>query len=268
MILTKNNIAVTQYIDIIQSAVTFNGLTSGVYELQVRDQDNCSVYTSFSIEDSEVLDFGLSTTNCGPNNNNGTIVTTIFSGVPPFTYQWSENLSLFSGPNPTGLSGGTYTLTVTDSSGCTLTRSIVVPCTPTVSGYQVIPIVSSGFTTTYNNKRDFESMLNEGFYDLTSGNTNCVLSNAIYTATVEISGNTYTENFYTGTTLSDVPSESLWVDTIENILSGITGVGSYTVNPITNVIEIKSECDGTTDQLSDSEFISGLIIDYDIYCET
>jgi hypothetical protein len=268
MILTKNNVAVTQYIDIIQSAVTFNGLTSGVYELQVRDQDNCSVYTSFSIADSEVLDFGLSTTNCGPNNNSGTIVTTIFSGVPPFTYQWSENLPSFSGPNPTGLSGGTYTLTVTDSSGCTLTRSIVVPCTPTVSGYQVIPIVSSGFTTTYNNKRDFESMLNEGFYDLTSGNTNCVLSNAIYTATVEISGNTYTENFYTGTTLSDVPSESLWVDTIENILSGITGVGSYTVNPITNVIEIKSECDGTTDQLSDSEFISGLIIDYDIYCET
>ncbi len=268
MILTKNNVIITQYIDIIQSAVTFNGLTSGNYELQVRDQDNCSVYTSFSISDSEVLDFGLSTTNCGPNNNQGTIVTTIFSGVPPFTYLWSENIPSYSGPNPTGLSGDTYSLTVVDSSGCTLTRSIILPCTPSVSGYQVISVVSDTFTTTYNNLRDFKTMLNEGFYDLTSGNTNCVLSSATFTATIEISGNTYTETFYTGTTLSDVPSESLWVDTIENILDGITGVGTFTVNPTTNTIEVKSICDGTTDQLSDSEFITGLIINYNINCET
>lgn len=269
MILTKNNVIITQYIDIIQSAVTFNGLTSGTYQLQVRDQDNCSVYTSFSITDSEVLDFGLSATNCGNLNNEGTILTTIFSGVPPFTYVWSSNMPTYTGgPNPTGLSGDTYVLTVTDSSGCTLTRSVVVPCTPTVSGYQVISVVSNTFTTTYNNIRDFDSMLNEGFYDLTSGNTNCVLVSAVFTATVEISGNTYTQDFYTGTTLSDTPSESLWVDTIENILSGITGVGSVIVNPTTNTIQVKSLCDGTTDELSDSEFITGVIINYDINCET
>ncbi len=32
---------------------------------------------------------------------------------------------------------------------------------------------------------------------------------------------------------------------LESILSGITGVASYTVNPQTNIIEVKSDCDGT-----------------------
>ena len=128
--------------------------------------------------------------------------------------------------------------------------------------------MSDNFQTTFNNTRDIQSMLNEGFYDLTSGNTNCVLSSATFRATIEVSGNTYSQDFYTGTTLSDVPSESLWVDTIESILSGITGVSEYIVNPVTNTIQVKSSCDGTTDQLSDSEFITGLTIEYDIYCES
>lgn len=266
-ILTKNDVSITQYIDIIQSAVTFNGLTSGVYQLQVRDQDNCSVINNFVISDSESLDFGMVTTNCGPNNNEGSIVTTIIGGTPPFNYLWSDN-SLPNSPNLSGLSGGTYNLTITDASGCTLTRSVLVPCTPTVTGYQTIAIVSDNFKTTYNNQRDIKSMLNEGFYDLTSGNTNCVLSSAVFTATVKVSGNTFTQNFYTGTTILDVPSESLWVDTIEGLISGITGVAEYVVNPITNTIQVKSACEGTTDQLSDSEFVSGLIINYDINCET
>ena len=43
-----------------------------------------------------------------------------------------------------------------------------------------------------------------------------------------------------------------------------SNVGTFTVNPTTNTIQVKSICDGTTDQLSDSEFITGLIINYNI----
>jgi hypothetical protein len=111
-------------------------------------------------------------------------------------------------------------------------------------------------------------MVNEGFYDLTTGNTNCVLSAVTYVATIEISGNTYEQNFYTGTTLTDVPTESEWVDALEGILSGITGVGSYTVNPSTNTVEIKSYCNGSQNTLSNSEFIMGLSINYSINCQT
>ena len=268
MILTKNNIPVIQYIDVPQSAVTFNGLSSGSYTLQVRDEDNCSVYQSFSISSSSSLDYGMESTSCGNSGSGGTITVSVFSGTPPFTYQWSDNVPIGqSGPSISNLTGGTFSVTVSDSSGCTLTRSVIVPCTPFIAGYQVVPVISSGFNTTVNNKRDFDTMVNEGFYDLTTGNTNCVLSAATYIATIEVSGNTYQQSFYTGTTLTDVPSESQWVDALESILSGITGVASYTVNPQTNIIEVKSDCDGNTDPLSDSEFIVGLRIEYNIICE-
>jgi large repetitive protein len=269
MILTKNNIPVIQYIDVPQSAVTFNGLSSGSYTLQVRDEDNCSVYQSFSISSSSSLDYGMESTSCGDSGSGGTITVSVFSGTPPFTYQWSDNVPIGqSGPSISNLTGGTFSVTVSDSSGCTLTRSVIVPCTPFIDGYQVVPVISSGFNTTVNNKRDFDTMVNEGFYDLTTGNTNCVLSAATYIATIEVSGNTYQQSFYTGTTLTDVPTESQWVDALEGILSGITGVASYTVNPQTNIIEVKSDCDGNTDPLSDSEFIVGLRIEYNIICES
>ena len=269
MILTKNNIPVIQYIDVPQSAVTFNGLSSGSYTLQVRDEDNCSVYQSFSISSSSSLDYGMESTSCGNSGSGGTITVSVFSGTPPFTYQWSDNVPIGqSGPSISNLTGGTFSVTVSDSSGCTLTRSVIVPCTPFIAGYQVVPVISSGFNTTVNNKRDFDTMVNEGFYDLTTGNTNCVLSAATYIATIEVSGNTYQQSFYTGTTLTDVPTESQWVDALESILSGITGVASYTVNPQTNIIEVKSDCDGNTDPLSDSEFIVGLRIEYNIICES
>jgi hypothetical protein len=269
MILTKNNVPVIQYIDVPQSAVTFNGLSSGLYTLQVRDEDNCSVYQSFSISSSNALNFSMSSTSCGDTNSGGTINVSVFSGTPPFTYQWSDNIPVGqSGANLTSLTGGTYTLTVSDSANCILTRSVIVPCTPFISDYQIIPIISSGFTTTVNNKRDFTTMVNEGFYDLTTGNTNCVLSSATYTATIDISGNTYEQDFYTGTTLNDVPTESDWVDALEGILSGITGVGSYTVNPSTNTIQVKSYCDGDENTLSNSEFVMGLSIEYNINCES
>ena len=269
MILTKNNIPVIQYIDVPQSAVTFNGLSSGSYTLQVRDEDNCSVYQSFSISSSSSLDYGMESTSCGDSGSGGTITVSVFSGTPPFTYQWSDNVPIGqSGPSISNLTGGTFSVTVSDLSGCTLTRSVIVPCTPFIAGYQVVPVISGGFNTTVNNKRDFDTMVNEGFYDLTTGNTNCVLSAATYIATIEVSGNTYQQSFYTGTTLTDVPSESQWVDALESILSGITGVASYTVNPQTNIIEVKSDCDGNTDPLSDSEFIVGLRIEYNIICES
>lgn len=268
MIVTKNNSPVVQYIDVPQTAVTFNNLSSGIYRVQVRDEDNCSVFRDFIIPTSQSLNFGLNATTCGDDNNSGTINVSIYSGVPPFTYLWSSNVNGQTGPNLIGLTGGTYTLTLSDSSGCTLSRSINVPCTPLVSGYQTLSVISTGFTVTNNTERDFLTMLNEGFYDLTTGNTNCVLSSATFVASVEISGNTYQQSFYTGTTINDVPSETLWVETLENIISGVTGVGSYTINATTNSIQIKSFCDGNVNSLSDSEFVVGLNILYDIYCVT
>lgn len=267
-IVRRNNVPIIQYVDVAFSSVTFNNLVPGVYELQVRDQDNCSIYRGFTIQSSNSLDYILVPTSCGDNNNEGTITTTIFNGNPPYSFMWSENAGYSSSQNLTGLSGGTYTVTVTDYSGCSSTKSVIVPCTPLVSGYIYLPVISTGFTVTTDSERDFSSMVYEGFYDLTSGNTNCVLSSATYTAFVEVSGNTYEDTFFTGTTLSGVPTEAQWIESLETILSGVTGVSTYTFDTVNNKVTVKSSCDGTEDDLADSEFIIGLTIDYDIYCES
>lgn len=267
-VVSKNQTPVIQYIDVVQTANTFNNLSSGNYQIQIRDEENCSIYRDFTIQQSNALNFGLTATNCGESNNQGTIGVNIYNGTPPFTYNWSSNVSGQTGITLTGLTGGTYTLTIVDNSGCTLTRSVVVPCSPLVSGYRVSSVISTGFTIQNETERTFDTMVNEGFYDLTSGNTNCVLSSATYTAFVEVSGNTYTENFYTGSTLSDVPSNNLWVQTLESIVSGITGVSEYTINQVTNTVRLFSECNGDVNVLSDSEFLMGIIINFDIYCET
>lgn len=266
-ILKMNNVALIQYIDVAFSSVTFQNLATGMYTLEIRDQDNCSIFRDFTVLSSNSLEFMLVPTPCGDNNNEGTITTTIFNGTAPFTYEWSDNTNNATTQNLTGLSGGTYTLTITDYSGCSLTRSVIVPCTPLVTGYVYLPVISTGFTVTVNSERDFSSMVYEGFYDLTSGDTNCVLSSATYIAFVEVSGVTYEDSFFTGTTLSGVPTEAQWVESLESIISGITGVDTYTFDTVNNKIVVKSTCDGTTDDLKDSEFIVGLTIDYDIYCE-
>ena len=83
-----------------------------------------------------------------------------------------------------------------------------------------------------------------------------------------MSGNTYEDTFFTGTTLSGVPTEAQWIESLETILSGVTGVSTYTFDTVNNKVTVKSSCDGTEDDLADSEFIIGLTIDYDIYCES
>jgi hypothetical protein len=54
---------------------------------------------------------------------NGSITINANGGVPPFTFHWSNGATTQTN---SGLSAGTYTVTVTDSQGCTSTSSIVV----------------------------------------------------------------------------------------------------------------------------------------------
>ncbi|MGD1846395.1 MAG: SprB repeat-containing protein [Salibacteraceae bacterium] len=58
--------------------------------------------------------------------NDGNITVTISAGAAPFTYLWS---SLQTTPSISGLPAGTYTVFVSDSTGCsdTLTATITEP---------------------------------------------------------------------------------------------------------------------------------------------
>jgi len=55
--------------------------------------------------------------------NSGTINVSGTGGTPPYTWLWSNGSTL---QNQTGLSAGTYTVTVTDANGCTATKSVTL----------------------------------------------------------------------------------------------------------------------------------------------
>jgi hypothetical protein len=249
------------------SSYTFNNLVAGNYTVTVADSTGCTASESFTITTTGNLVFNVNTTGC-TQGNDGSAQITVYDGNPPFTYQWSNNVCCSqTGSTISGLTAGTYTINVTDSNGCSINSTFNIFCTGTlVSGYQTINICNDEFSTTSGNKRGFYEMLNEGFLDITSGLTGCTLVSAIFNCEIEINGSAFTQTFYTATTLNDFPQDTLWQSTIENILSGITEIGSYSIDILNNTINIKSNCNGDYDPLSDAPINIGLEIIYDVVC--
>ena len=256
-------------IDTTLSSYTFTNLYAGSYNITVTDQSGCSVTEEVIITTSGSLVSTISTTSC-TGNDDGQATVNIFDGAPPITYSWSNNVpGIQTGSTVTGLTAGTYSVLVTDSNGCFKNHNFILQCNSNlVTSYDIYTLCKNTFVTTTGNQRGFLEMLNEGYLDLTSGYTGCVFSGAIFTAEVNINGSAFTQSFYTATTLNDVPQDTLWQSTIESILSGITEVGSYTINLLNNTLQIKSNCSGDFDPLADAPFSLGLEIVYDVICDS
>ena len=259
---------VYQSIDTGQDNITLSNLSPATYQLDVNDKENCTVTKIITISASTGVNFTLTKTDCVLGND-GTASVTIYEGIPPFTYLWSngETTSTIN-----GLSGGTYSVTITDSNGCELTKSISVNCdSQRVDCYEIYNICEDEFTTTVGDKRGFEQMLNEAFIDLTSGDTNCVLNEVVFYVNITLSGGTISpavvisEPFYTGTTLNDYPSDEEWLDAVNTVLSSIPEIGSYTLDLNNNQLIIYSDCDGEDDPLRGAYFklSSKLVLDID-----
>jgi large repetitive protein len=100
-------------------------LLAGTYSVTVTDSNGCTATTSATItEPSAVL--ALSTTQvdvlCN-GNNTGSIDLSVTGGTSPYTYLWSNNATI---QDPLNLVAGTYSVTVTDTNGCTATTSATI----------------------------------------------------------------------------------------------------------------------------------------------
>ncbi|MBV7267984.1 Ig-like domain-containing protein, partial [Winogradskyella luteola] len=107
---------------------TLSGVTAGVYDVSVTiDGTVCQpVEETISItEPINALNItATSTDELGPNTNDGTASATATGGVEPYTFLWSPNGETTQ--NISGLSAGTYMVTVTDANGCTDTATVTV----------------------------------------------------------------------------------------------------------------------------------------------
>ena len=255
-----------QILDTTQSAVTFTNVSQGLHTVSVVDADGCTQTKQVYVNYSQPISYSLYSTTCGTGNQ-GTITAFISSGVPPFTFYWSDNVP--SNPQSiiaSGLSAGTYSVTIVDSAGCSLKRTTEIICSQSFISYQLYVMGDEEFQLKSGTKCGLLQMLNEGFVDLTTGNVGCTLNSAVFIAKVSVDplGTTYTNTFYTATTLNQAPPDNLWYDTIKSLLLSIPGVQQVTIDTLNNQITIQTTVDGP---LNNQIITVDVLIEYDITCK-
>ena len=116
------------------------GLAAGIYTAQVTLTNNpfCTVTKNFSITQpsTAVSLSSATTTSVTCTNNQGSIAVNATGGPPPYTFAIAPSSGAQANPGTfTGLSAGNYTITVTDSNGCTASNAapIVLSVPPPIS---------------------------------------------------------------------------------------------------------------------------------------
>ncbi len=101
------------------------GVGAGSYTVSVTNALGCTATATATVSQPQALFVNAAVAqNVSCNGgNNGAITTTVLGGTPTYNYTWNNAPSV---QNPTGLTAGQYTLTVTDNNGCALSDTVVI----------------------------------------------------------------------------------------------------------------------------------------------
>lgn len=115
---------------------TMANLCPGTLTVIIETPEGCEIDTTFILTPSSGMDLNLVSVqneSCVPGND-GVITTAPTGGTMPFTYTWTNTTA--TGPVATGLSAGTYSVTVEDSAGCIdslLNINVAAPTPPNIT---------------------------------------------------------------------------------------------------------------------------------------
>lgn len=104
---------------------------AGTYTLTVTDANGCTISASSTVTQPTAIavsNVQTTQTTCA-GGNDGALSVSIGGGTTPLTYAWSNGATSLA---QTGLSAGSYTITVTDGNGCTKTSEVVIQPTDSV----------------------------------------------------------------------------------------------------------------------------------------
>jgi gliding motility-associated-like protein len=105
---------------------TATGLLPGNYTVTITDDQGCTTQSSVTIAPgSGSITFSIDTVSVLQcfGDTNGIAQVTASGGIPGYTYVWNTT-PVQTGPVASGLPAGSYTVTVTDSAGCTSSQNI------------------------------------------------------------------------------------------------------------------------------------------------
>ncbi len=102
----------------LNSTTKIINLAADTYTITVTDENGCQATQEAIVKMDGWIEMSTAATDVSCFGMNDGIITTETSGKnPPFTYDWDNGTTTGTGANLTGLTGGTYTLTVTDATG-------------------------------------------------------------------------------------------------------------------------------------------------------
>ncbi|MBK7382575.1 MAG: choice-of-anchor L domain-containing protein [Flavobacteriales bacterium] len=107
-----------------------NGINAGAYNVLVTDANGCTWNGQWTVGESPAIEVDslISMYASGHNisthsGSDGSISVSPFGGSGSFQYQWSNG---GTSANISSLSAGSYTVTITDSNGCAITRTFTL----------------------------------------------------------------------------------------------------------------------------------------------
>ncbi len=101
-----------------------SGLNPANYGVTITDANGCATFRNYAVTEPASIAFGytVNDVNCF-GDGNGSVAVTVTGGTLPYTYAWSSGETT---KDLASISGGSYTLTVTDNNGCQLSETIAV----------------------------------------------------------------------------------------------------------------------------------------------
>lgn len=205
---------------------TITGLCAGIYTVTMTDATLCQATTSVTITEPPALAVTSTPTNIFCNGNcNGVIDIMPSGGVPPYSYVWMGPSGFTANSQDImNLCAGSYSVTITDGNGCTVTTTIVIT-EPTA--------LAMGFNSVFHESCD-------GFCN---GSANIMTGGGTPPYTFTVDNNPFTP-----------PLTGLCPDTFHVVITdanGCTHESMLTINPgtfiYTNVTENSVSCYGSTD---------------------
>ncbi len=123
------------------NVASVTGIAAGSYDVTVSDLNGCQAVASIPISNTtgpNSAGLTVSAPSCA-NGTNGGISASPSGGNAPYTYSWSTGATTAS---ISGLSSGTYTVVITDNSGCKLVANGIVVDPAAIAANESITNVS------------------------------------------------------------------------------------------------------------------------------
>ncbi|MDB4534519.1 PKD domain-containing protein [Vicingaceae bacterium] len=196
------------------------GLTQGNYNVIVTDTFGCIMNANIIINQPTALNLGINAIpqSC-PSSCDGQGSPVIAGGTAPYTFLWDNNANNQISQIASNLCEGTYSLTVTDSLGCSITDSVYIGQPDSIT-------VTTGFIAANCNQADGSAwiQINSG---ATGGFNYSWATNPVQTTdtATNITAGTYNISFVDGggcvisrnVTIPDLSGPIITIDSVYNV---------------------------------------------------